>query len=60
MERTGSKREDANKARDKNRPEEPLLDAHQVRFGCVPTCVGLPEAQRSIGINDTKLKNTSE
>lgn len=37
------------------RAEDPLLDAYQVRFGCVPTCVGLPETQRSIGINNAKL-----
>lgn len=63
METTGSKREDTNKVWDKKKkkkcwsPEEPLLDAYQVRFGGVPTHVGLPQTQRSIGINDAKLQH---
>lgn len=36
-------------------PEDELLGAYQVRLGRVPTCVGLPETQRSVSINDTKL-----
>lgn len=37
------------------RPDEPAPDAYQVRFGSVPACVGLPETQSSISINDAKL-----
>lgn len=36
-------------------PEDALLGAYQVGLGRVPTCVGLPETQRSISINDPKL-----
>lgn len=35
-----------------------LLASYQVWFGCVPTCVGLPETQTPISIHDTKLHKT--
>lgn len=33
--------------------------SYQEGFGCIPTCVGLPETQSSIGIDDTKLHKTA-
>lgn len=35
-----------------------LWVSYQVWFGCIPTCVGLPETQTSISIHDTELHKT--
>lgn len=63
MTMTARKREDTKKSLTENEKRkeancvgrDEVWHPYQIRFGCVPTGVGLPKTQTSVGIHDTKL-----